>query len=446
MSRQKLPKSSSDSSSDIENLIHFLQESPTAWHAVHNISCVLTKAGFEEITEDMPWNLVFGKKYFVTRNDSSLFAFILPQKKPKNCVVLGTHTDSPALKLKPNSEFYSNNYILFGTESYGEPLLSSWLNRDLGIAGRVITEDKNNRLTSNLVNITHAPCILPQLAVHLDRDVNDKGLILNRQQHFSVIAALGKEDSKKSYLHFLLTTAIKNKTILGHDLFLYPLDPPKLIGNNKELLSAYRIDNLASAHAALIALLHASQCKTAESSLKAAVFWDNEEIGSKTAQGADSLFFNDTLQRICTLLKLSNEEQGILRASSLNVSIDLAHATHPNYPNKHEPQHPILLGEGIVLKSNANMRYATDAISAAIVASVCHKKKIPFQRFVNRTDMPCGSTIGPIHASKSGMRTVDIGCPELSMHSSRELMSSKDQLHMYTLLKALLVEDLPKCS
>ncbi|MDR3624947.1 MAG: M18 family aminopeptidase [Chlamydiales bacterium] len=418
-------------------------KSPTPWNSVEYISKELLSSGFVELKENDIWKINPENKYFVTRNGSSLCAFITPQKKPQKSLLLGTHTDSPALKLKPNAEFRVNNYILFGVEVYGEPLLSSWLNRDLGIAGRVVTK-KNNTLSSHIVNITDAPCMIAQLAVHLDRDVNEKGLILNKQDHLSAIMALD-DKSSENYLEKILNPFIKNEPILSHDLFLYPLQVPSFLGKNKEMIASYRLDNLVSAQAALTSLIHTSQKNPSQETIKMALFWDNEEIGSKTAQGAGSSFLSDTLGRIYALLKLSFEEQSIIKANSLCVSIDVSHAVHPNYPTKHEPRHPLLLGEGIAIKNNAHMRYATDALSAALIIDLCKQKKIPVQKFVSRTDIPSGSTIGPIHANRNGMKTVDIGIPQLSMHSSREIIAIKDYEYLCTLLQSLLDEEVPTC-
>lgn len=425
------------------DLSDFLSKCPTAWHSIEFIRSKLLSRGFIELKENKPWNIHQRNKYFIVRNGSSLCAFQIPEKRLEKCMILATHTDSPSLKLKPNCEFYSDNLVLFGLEVYGEPLLSSWLNRDLGIAGRIVTLLQNNELQEELVTIEDAPCIIPQLALHLDRDVNEKGLILNRQEHLIAIAST--DDSvEKPYLHSLLKPFTKNNTLLSHDLFLYPLEKPRFIGKNKELISSYRIDNLASTHAALTAFLEAKSAPPDQ--LTMITFLDNEEIGSRTAQGADSSFFNDTLERTTSALNLSFDELCRIKAGSLNVSIDLAHAIHPNYLKKQEPNHPIHLSKGIVLKSNANMRYATDALSSSIIAALCKRLSLPLQKFVNRTDMPCGSTIGPIHASKSGIRTVDIGSPQLSMHSCREITSTKDHASMCTLLQALIEHGPLLCS
>lgn len=418
--------------------IQFLDESPTAWHATENIAQKLIESGFIELKEDEAWKIKASGKYFVVKDGSSIAAFIVPAKKPHAAQIIATHTDSPALKLKPNSEYRVGHMVMFGAEVYGGPLYTSWLNRDLGIAGQITTLDKKGQVATSLVDIRHHPCIIPQLAIHLDRDVNEKGLTLNAQEHLSAIACLS-DDEKYVHLPWLLKDQLKGKTLLGYDLLFFPLEKPRLAGKEGELISAYRLDNLASAHAAMMAMQKATPLKN---TLQMAIFWDNEEIGSKTARGADSPFLLNSLQRICHLLNLSFEEQQIFLAKSLCTSIDLAHAQHPNYPNKHEPRHPLKLTQGIVLKNNAQNRYASDAQSSSLILKLCNTLKIPVQNYVNRSDIPCGSTVGPVNAGRTGIRTVDIGLAELSMHSTRELMATKDHQTLCTLLQALITCEL----
>jgi aspartyl aminopeptidase len=426
-------------SDSITNFLSFLENSPTSWHAVEVISKALLKANFIELNENETWTVHPGGKYFVTRNGSSICAFITPIHSPKKAIILGAHTDSPALKLKPNCEYRIQNYVMWGVEIYGGPLLNSWLNRDLGLAGRIVYRNEKSTLSTQLVCIKDHPVIIPQLAIHLDREVNDKGLCLNRQDHLSAIAALSTNlTDDYHYLNELLKKECPHK-ILGADLFLFPLQQPGLGGHEQQLISSYRLDNLASTHSCLEALLNSHE--PAPHTIKMAVIWDNEEIGSNTSQGAASPFLNDTLERMGTHLQLKPEEMYQLRANSLCVAVDLAHAVHPNYPTKHEPHHQPRLDGGIVIKFNASQRYATDAISGAAIANLCELYGIPYQKFVNRTDMHCGTTIGPLNASRTGIRTVDIGCPQLSMHSTREMISCKDQEAMNSLLTILLQQE-----
>lgn len=425
------------SSAIIGDLIKFLDASPTAWHAVATARQRLQQAGFIKLSEQNAWEIQPGQRYFVTRNGSSLCAFITPKSFPKRLRLLASHTDSPSLKLKPQPEIRKHRAILLGVEVYGSPLLTSWLNRDLGIAGRVLYNDSHGHIKESLVRLDRYPVIIPQLAIHLDREVNDKGLIINKQEHLNALVGLESSFKDNSpLLESLLSEVIHFEQMIAHDLFLYPLEKGELIGYRDSLLSAYRIDSLASVHAALTALIeHADPL---EDEMKMIIFWDNEEVGSHTAQGANSPFFSQILERILNGLEGTREDYFCLINRSTCISIDLAHALHPNYAEKHDPNHQPILGQGIVLKSNAQQRYATSARSSLPVKMAAALKQIPLQAFASRNDIPCGTTIGPIQASLSGMPTIDIGCSQLSMHSCRELMACQDHIDMCHLLGALL--------
>lgn len=421
----------------INDLMLFLNESPTAWHAGKKIRERLLKKGFIELSESQKWNVEPGKAYFVQKNQSSLCAFVIPTNYPQKIRLFASHTDSPGLKLKPNPEIRKFNSILFGVEIYGAPLLSSWLNVDLGIAGRVVYYNELNIVQESLICLAEHPLIIPQLAIHLDREVNEKGLILNKQEHLNALATITKDSSsQESYLQKLIKTQIKMKELIDFDLFLYPLEKARLIGFDGELMASYRIDSLASVHAILNGFLN--NIDPLENDIKMILLWDHEEVGSNTAQGAQSPFFNQMTERIANALKMNREEYFCLINQSNCISVDLAHAVHPNHIDKHDPLHQPLLGNGIVLKRNAQQRYATDARSSLPVQLVGKLNQIPLQKFVSRNDIPCGSTIGPLHACLSGMPTVDIGCGQLSMHSSREIISCQDHLWMCQLLETMM--------
>lgn len=418
----------------IDEFLNLLHKSPTPWHAVDHIRNVLLQDGFIELNESQEWKLEKGKAYFLSRDGSSLCAFITPNENMTKAHIIAAHTDSPGFKLKPNPEFRRENMTLFATEIYGAPLLTSWFNRDLGFAGRVFISGEDGKIGQVLVNIDDYPVTIPQLAIHLDRDANEKGPTFNKQEHFSALAALDF-DLQKSYLLTLLHDRIKTpfEFVLSHDLFLYPLEKATLLGS--DMLSGYRLDNLASVHAGLSAL------KTSiphQNHLNLAIFWNNEEIGSQTAHGAESPFLLNLLERILISLNLSREQFLRLLPQSLCLSVDLAHAVNPNYVEKHDPRHMPFLNKGPVIKYNAQQRYASDALSSAYIIHLCEKHAIPYQFFSSRNDMPCGSTIGPINASQTGITTVDIGSPQLSMHSCRELMAVQDHLEMCRLLAAFL--------
>ncbi len=359
----------------IPDLLSFLNTSPTAWHAIHSATQRLLQQGFQELKEEDSWALQPGEKYFVTRNGSSLCAFTLPQNTPSSLRILASHTDSPALKLKPNPEFQKQNMILFGVEIYGSPLLSSWLNRDLGLAGRVIYRNPDDQLCESLVALTKHPLIIPQLAIHLDRDANEKGLVLNKQDHLSALAAIDISDDESPYLERLLKEEIPLRRLISFELFLYPLEPARLIGWQQQMISSYRIDSLSSVHAALTAFLQPQN--TSQEHANMVVFWDNEEVGSSTSQGAGSPFLPETIERMTLALKMPREEYFRLLRRSLCVSIDLAHAVHPNYTDKHDPQHQPLLGRGVVLKTSAQQRYSSHSRLLTLLDEASQKANLP---------------------------------------------------------------------
>lgn len=416
----------------------FLDASPTSWHAVKEMGNRLAIREFHPLDEKEKWHLELGKKYFVTRG-GALCAFALPSMKPTQAIILASHTDSPALKLKPVPVYQKANMTQFGVEMYGSPLLTSWLNRDLALAGRVVITNSSGEPEERLVHLDDALVFIPQLAIHFDREINERGLYLNKQDHLSPIVGLS-DDSKMPVdaLEKLLRRHLSFHSLLSFELFLVPHESARFVGIENEMLASYRIDNLAGVHAALSAIGFLE--KPAHQRLQLSFFWDNEEIGSRTKEGAASPFLNHLLERIAYSLKINSEEVLLLKNNAFCVSVDMAHALNPNYPKKYEPHHAPLLGKGIVIKYNADQKYASNALSAAIVIHACQLLNLPYQSYVCRSDLPCGSTVGPIVAQSTGINTVDIGCPQLSMHSIREIMASKDYLDMVKLLTHLLQE------
>jgi aspartyl aminopeptidase len=422
----------------IEHLMSFLEKAPTAYHAVDELVKWLTAESFELLQEGSPWQLRAGKKYCVARN-GSLAAFIMPEEEIEEIKLVASHTDSPSLKLKPNAEQYTDHLVTIGLEVYGEPLLTSWLNRDLGLAGK-ITCSSEKKVSERLVNIKDAPMILAQLAVHLDREVNQKGLVLNRQEHLSAIASIYDKQQEpsslaNSYLEELLMSHIRFDQLIAHDLFLYPLEVPRRLGAKKELLASWRLDNLASVHASSWAI---AQIRASKNTLQAVLFFDNEEIGSTTTQGADSTFANDLIERIFISASIQEEARFIIRTCSRALSVDMAHAYHPHYSNRYEPNHKLFMGQGVAIKYNANQRYSTDHAFEAYFQMLAKKHSLPLQKSVSRSDISCGTTVGPILAAALGIPTLDIGIPQLSMHSAREVMAVKDYEELELLLEAFL--------
>ncbi len=415
----------------LDDLMHFIQASPTPWHAAVAVGERLASVDFTPLDEKTPWKLKKGERYFVQR-EGSICAFTLPKSKPTHLKILGAHTDSPGLKIKPNPSLQSHSFHQLETDIYGGPLLSSWLNRDLALAGRLIVEDAQGKIKEKLIFLDEAPLIIPQIAIHLDREVNDKGLLIDKQDHLRPILTLNP--SEKPQLEPLLRQYVNFKHLLAFDLFLVPLEPPRLLGMKGEMIASYRLDNLASSHACLTAIASASPSST----LQVMLLWDAEEIGSRSSEGAASSFAADLFKRIQQVYNLSEEEWLCLKPSSLCISVDVAHAYNPNYPKKYDPNHQPIPGNGIVIKYNADKKYATDAKTAAAVTAACKHLKLPFQSYATRSDLTSGSTIGPIFASQMGIPTVDIGTPLLSMHSIREILAAADHLQLCRLLTHLI--------
>jgi aspartyl aminopeptidase len=350
--------------------------------------------------------------------------------------LLASHTDSPSLKLKPHAEIHKCGSLLLGLEIYGSPILHSWLNRDLGLAGRVLYLNSSQVLQESIVRLDQYPITIPQLAIHLDREVNEKGPTLHKQEHLAALVGIDCSKIEGSFLETILRNNCDCQQLIAHDLFTFPLEPARLIGYPPSLLTSYRIDSLTSVHAALHALL--TEPQPLENEMKMVIFWDNEEVGSKTAQGAESPFFNQVLERVIYGFKGNREDYFQLINRSTCISIDLAHALHPNYVDKHDTQHQPLLGKGVVVKHNAQQRYATNTFSLQTIYAAAKKQNLSLQKFVSRNDLSSGTTIGPIHAATTGMNTIDIGCGQLSMHACRELISCQDHLDMCALLRAVL--------
>ena len=404
----------------IQSLLEFIDRSPTPFHAVQEITNTLSNKDFIEIKETDAWRLKPNGRYFLTRNDSSLIAFVVGSKPEFK--IIGAHTDSPNLRLKPQAVYAKNGYLQLGIEVYGGVLLSTWTDRDLSLAGRVVLAGKKNPSTK-LVRFKQALLRIPQLAIHLNRNVNKKGLILNEQNHLPPIFSMQNKSAPDEVLKKMVARELKCKpvNIMGLDLSLYDTQPGTLAGAEREFIFSGRLDNLASCHSAMHALTESTMKDPAT---RVIAFYDHEEVGSESAQGAGSPFLKDVLERII----LSEKREGFLRAmaNSFFISADMAHAIHPNYSEMHDNQHMPIINGGPVIKSNAGQRYATDAMSSVWFESLCKKAGIPVQKFVVRSDLGCGSTIGPITAANLGVRTVDIGNPMLSMHSIREMAGAND--------------------
>ena len=411
-----------------DGLLQFLQQSPTPFHAVANLARELKQNGFEQLDESDHWRLEKKRSYFVIRNDSALIAFRTGQSDPivNGLHVTGAHTDSPCLKIKPSPEIRKQNYLQLGVEVYGGALLYPWFDRDLSVAGRVDFQTKKGELKSGLIDFSKPIGFIPSLAIHLNRTAND-GHKINQQKELPPILMQIGDKNKISFNEILLKAVRKqanNKTaerVLSHELMLYDTQAPNLVGLNQEFIASARLDNLLSCYLACHALI-----KSNKRNPSVLVCNDHEEVGSASTSGAQGPFLKSVLERI--VRQATESADAIERAihNSNLWSIDNAHGVHPNYADKHDDKHSPQLNAGPVIKINANQRYASNSQSIALFKSVCNKCKIPYQSFVMRSDMSCGSTIGPITAAEIGIKTVDIGIASFGMHSIRELAGAKD--------------------
>ncbi|MBL8602205.1 MAG: M18 family aminopeptidase [Myxococcales bacterium] len=422
---------------DAQGLIGFVDASPSPRHAAQAIVEALVAAGFQELSLRAPrWQLGVGG-FFVARG-ATVIAWRLRGLAVTRFAAVGAHTDSPNLRLKPRAPYVNEGCLQFGVEVYGGALWNSWLDRDLGLAGAVQTDDGR----SHLVRVQKPLARVTQLAIHLDRTVNEQGLKLNPQLHLAPLWGVArKETDAAAEFHELIARAagVEAGRLVGHDLSLFDLTPSTLGGLGDTLVFAPRLDNLASCHAGLAALLDPTVADGPADSVPMVACFDHEEIGSASADGADGVLLGTVIERVVATLGGSREAYHAAVASSLMLSADMSHAVHPNYADKHEPRHKPFFGQGPVLKSNVNMRYATTPETAGVLRALARRNGLPLQDFVTRTDLGCGSTIGPITASRLGMPVVDLGAPMLSMHSARECMAAADQASYCALLRAHLL-------
>ncbi len=409
-----------------KDLIRFIDASPTAFHATENIESTLKKNGFLQLAEDVSWKIKKGGKYFVKRNDSSIIAFVIGSKSPTQSGfhIAGAHTDSPLLKIKTETENCAAGIIRVATETYGGPLINTWFDRNLGIAGKVMVKTSKG-YSVKLLKIDKPIAVIPSLAIHLNREAN-KGFEFNPQNHLQAVISTDPKDKEVLKAIIAKELKIKKENIGEMDIFFYDLEKGKLCGSEEELISSGRVDNLQMCHSILEALLSIGKNeKTA-----VAAFYDNEEIGSKTLMGADSNFMRSILERITLLLATGKDDFYRAISKSFLISADGAHAQHPNFPEKHDPGYVPKLNKGPVIKLSATFRYATTAESSAYFVQLCEKNNVPFQKMANRSDVPSGSTIGPLSSATLGIKAVDVGNAMWAMHSVRETAGTLDHWYM----------------
>lgn len=414
-----------------KGMLKFIEESPSCYHAIANAAETYRKQGFIQLEEQKAWKLEWGKSYFVIRNDSALIAFRLPEKKEKvkGYRVAAAHCDSPTFKVKENPERGAGDYVTLNVERYGGMIHSTWLDRPLSVAGRIAVEDeKTGEILTRLVNVDRDLLVIPNLSIHLNREVN-KGYEYRPQTDLQPLFALRDPEGPQKGGSPLLDAAakaagVKASQILGHDLFLYVREKGRIFGNEDEFVLSPKLDDLQCVYA----LTQSHSGAQAGAYVTVCAIFDNEEVGSGSNQGADSTFFEDVLLRMGEALKISAAKQREWIAAGFLISADNAHAVHPNHPEKADPTNRPCINGGPVIKFNSAQKYATDGVTAAKFRSLCMRAGVPFQTFVNHSDVPGGSTLGNISTSHVSIPSVDIGLPQLAMHSAVETGGAKDTL------------------
>lgn len=422
-----------DASSHVADFAAFVQASPSSYHAAAEVARLLAEAGWVEQDESAEWDASPGGHYLV--RDGAVVAWCVPEGAGPQAGfrIVGSHTDSPGFKIKPDATYGAAGWQQVGVEIYGGPLLASWTDRELGIAGRIVTPKGEQVLVH-----TDAIMRIPQLAIHLNRSVNEEGLKLDKQLHTAPIFSVRRPDLRlldlvMSYVETDDGGELTSDDVAGHDLFAFDTARPKLFGADDEFLACTRIDNLSSVHASVIALLNTDN---AGDDIAVLAAFDHEEVGSATRSGASGPLLQDVLVRTALAVGADPDDYRRMLARSTCISADAGHAVHPNYTGHHDPVNRPLINEGPLLKINANQRYASDAVGETLWRRVCAVAGVPVQTFVSNNAIPCGSTIGPLTATKLGITTVDVGVPVLSMHSAREMVGIDDLYHLTRALQA----------
>ncbi len=417
-----------------KEMLEFIEKSPTCFHAVANVAELLQEQGYTELKETDDWKVQSGQGYYVIRNDSAIIAFRVPgQAQGLNPAdksdatayagfhIIASHSDSPTFKIKETPEMtVENTYVKLNTEKYGGMILSTWLDRALSVAGRVVVKSENGPVTK-LVNVDKDLLVIPNVAIHMNRDMN-KGVEYNPQvDMLPLYSCVG--DKKKSFMKRIAKAAgVKQEDILAYDLFLYPREKGRIIGENGEFVLSPRLDDLQCVYTSMKAFADSEP----KEYINVCAVFDNEEVGSGTKQGADSTLLEDTLWRISDALGKSRSEYLQMIAGSFLISADNAHAVHPNRPEKADPTNRPYMNGGIVIKYHGSQKYATDAVSAAKMKSICETAKVPCQTYANRSDIAGGTTLGNISTAHVSVSSVDIGLPQLAMHSAVETAGVKD--------------------
>ena len=423
-----------------QDLLAFIDASPSPWHAVDAVAQRLRQSGFVALREDERWQLTAGGRYYVVRGGSSIIAFVAGGESlaERGFRLVGAHTDSPGLRIKPKPLQAGDGLLRLGVEVYGGPILATFADRDLGLAGRVAVRDGAGA-SLRLVSFGEPLLRLPNLAIHMNREVNESGLKFNKQTELPLTIGLtGDSGAADGRFHVLLgeRLAVDPDDILSWELTACDTQPGAFWGADREFIADSQLDNLASCHAGMCALLAVESPGTTN----VCAFFDHEEVGSESATGAGGSFIADVLRRIASSAGLDDEDYRCALARSFFISADMAHAYNPNFPAAYEPCHRVAVNGGPVIKTNANHRYSTGADSAARFIMLCEKAGVPYQHYAHRTDLGCGSTIGPIVAASLGVASVDVGSPMWAMHSIRESAGVLDHGYMVAALTAAFGE------
>lgn len=421
-----------------EKLIDFINKSPSPFHVTENLGNSFEEAGFTRLDEKKEWELSMGQGYYVTRNDSAIIAFTLPSRTPVNFKMVATHNDSPCFKVKENPEMVADgHYIILNTEKYGGMIMSTWLDRPLSVAGRVVYENEEG-ITSCLVNMDRDTLIIPNLAIHMNREIND-GYKYNPQKDMLPLYSMGNE--KGTFTDAVAKECgIDREAVLSYDLFVYNREKGSVWGGNNEFVSAPRLDDLQCTFLSAKALEDAEE----SDSICMSIVFDNEETGSSGNVGADSDFLRTVLDRIRIAIQMDMETYYRMLAGSYMISADNAHGVHPNHPDKADPTNRPYINGGIVIKSNAAKKYSTDALTEGIFKKICKDVGVGYQTYVNRSDIPGGSTLGNISSAQVSVPTIDIGIAELAMHSAYETSGVKDTEDLYKIFSKFFNKTLHK--
>jgi len=427
----------------VEDLLSFIDASPSPWHAVATTEQRLLAHDFTRLQETDAWQLAVNGRYYVIRDDSSIIAFVAG-KKPlveSGYKIIGAHTDSPGLRVKPHALHKAGELLRVGVEVYGGPILATFTDRDLSLAGRVSYRTETGALKTKLVHFEQPLLRLPNLAIHMNRGVNEDGLKLHKQNELPLLFSMSSEQQlpEEVFTELLQTRCdFPADTILSWEFNVYDTQKGGFWGAEQEFYANSQLDNLASCHAGLEALLTDTVLQSGNTVVCA--FFDHEEVGSESTKGADGCFLSDILERIALGQDCQVEDYKRALAQSFMLSVDMAHAYQPNFPAAYEPEHQVYVNKGPVIKLNANQRYSSESVSEARFMQWCQQAEVPYQQYSHRTDIPCGSTIGPMTSAKLGIRTVDVGCAMWAMHSIRESAGVLDHEYMIRVMRCFLAE------